>query len=170
MRMFRTIGLATAIVLAVAVSAAAQSARPAPILEAHTGYAGFIDEVWIKRAIVGGAGRWFVSPRVAIGPEFLYLHGRNGEHDWTLTGNVSFDFWRESELRPVTPYLIAGGGLLSQTDIVGTGPFTSKDPTFSGGVGARIRLGRRAYIAPEFRMGFEPTVRIGVTVGVRTGR
>ena len=156
-----------ACVAGLARPALAQSARPAPIVEFHAGYGGFIDESWIKRLIVGGAARVFVSPRVAVGPEFLYMHGSGGEYDWTLTGNVSFDFWRETASRPVTPYIVGGGGLLNQRTQVGTGPYTSKDATFSGGVGARIALGRRAFIAPEFRMGFEPEVRMGVAIGWR---
>jgi hypothetical protein len=165
--------IATAVVILLLVGAlpvAAQTARPSPIVEFQTGYAGFIDESWIKRLVIGGAGRVFVSPRVAVGPEFFYLHASGNEHDWTLTGNVSFDLLRESPTRAFTPYLVAGAGLLSQTTQVGTGPYTSKDATFSGGAGARIALGKRFFIAPEFRMGFEPEVRVGVAIGIRPGR
>jgi hypothetical protein len=165
--LFRTPAILIAVVLGTAAPAMAQTARPAPIVEFQTGYAGFIDESWIKRAVIGGAGRVFVSPRVAVGPEFLYLHASGIEHDWTLTGNVSFDLMRESPTRAFTPYIVAGAGLLSQTTLVGTGPYTSKDGTFSGGAGARIALGKRFFIAPEFRMGFEPEVRVGVAIGWR---
>jgi len=151
-------------VLAIASPALAQTRRPSPLVEAHSGYAGFVDESWIKRAAIGAAARVFVTPRVAVGPEFLYLHGSGGEHDWTLTGNASFDLRRTPSAR-VMPYLIAGGGLLSQTTNVGTGKYTARDHTFSGGAGARIALGPRFYIAPEFRMGFEPEIRIAGVIG-----
>jgi hypothetical protein len=164
---FRPAALLAAIIIGVALPAAAQSVRPAPSLELHTGYAGFVDEVWIKRTMIGGAGRAFVSPRVAVGPEFLYLDGRDGEHDWTLMGTVTFDVLRESASTRVIPFVVAGAGMVRQTALVGTGFFTSRDPTFSGGGGVRILLGRRWFVAPEVRLGFEPTMRIGVTVGVR---
>ena len=67
------------------------------------------------------------------------------------------------------PYIAAGGGYLRQTTQVGTGPFTSSDGTLSGGIGARIALGRAFFIAPEFRMGVEPEIRLGVTIGFRPG-
>jgi hypothetical protein len=160
-------GFSLALGVFVPRTVAAQDTRPAPIVEFHTGYAGFVDESWIKRAIIGGAGRVFVSPRVAVGPEFVYLRGSGNEHDWTLTGNLSFDLRRETDASRITPFLIVGGGLLSQTTQVGTGPFTSKDGTLSGGGGVRVALGRRFLIAPEFRLGFEPEIRVGVTVGIR---
>ena len=128
-------GLYLALGLFLPRPAAAQDTRPSPIVEFHTGYAGFIDESWIKRAIIGGAGRVFVSPRVAVGPEFLYLHTSGPEQDWTLTGNISFDLRRETDTSRVTPYLILGAGVLSQTQLVGTGPYTATGKTLFGGGG-----------------------------------
>jgi Outer membrane protein beta-barrel domain len=143
--------------------------KPRPIVEFVTGYAGFVDEDWIDRTMIGGGGRVFVTRRIAIGPEFVYLKGANSEHDLTLTGNVTIDLLREEPTasRRVVPYIAAGGGYLRQTTQVGTGPFTSSQGTVSGGVGARIALGKTFFIAPEFRMGFEPEVRIGITIGFR---
>lgn len=43
--------------------------RPAPIVEAVAGWAGFVDENWIDRAMVGVGGRMFVTGRMAAGPE-----------------------------------------------------------------------------------------------------
>lgn len=151
-----------------AIPAFAQD-RPRPIVEFVTGYAGFVDESWIDRTMIGGGGRFFVSRRVAIGPEFVYLKGANAEHDLTLTGNVTIDLVAEQSTTPrrVIPYIAAGGGYLRQTTQVGTGPFTSNDGTVSGGIGARIALGKTLFFAPEVRFGFEPEVRIGVTIGLR---
>ena len=42
--------------------------RPAPIVEAVVGWSGFIDEAWDYFTTVGGGVRWFVTPRLAIGP------------------------------------------------------------------------------------------------------
>ena len=35
-------------------------------------------------------------------------------------------------------------------------PFTSSEATASGGIGAPIALGSHVFVAPEFRLGWEP--------------
>jgi Outer membrane protein beta-barrel domain len=166
-RILAAMGIGASLILG-ATSASAQD-RPAPIIEVVTGYAGFVDEDWMDRTMFGAGGRVFVTPRIAIGPEYVYLRGTGGEHDWTLTGNATIDLLGERgpARRRVVPYVAVGGGYLRQTTQVGTGPYTSAEGTFSGGLGARIALGQRFFIAPEFRMGWEPEVRIGVMIGVR---
>jgi hypothetical protein len=156
------------LMMAGAASVAAQD-RPAPIVEGVTGYAGFVDEEWIDRTMIGAGARVFVTPRIAIGPEYAYLRGARDEHDWTLTGNATIDVLveRGPARRPVIPYVAVGAGYLRQTNQVGTGPFTSAEGTVSGGLGARIALGPRFFISPEFRMGWEPELRIGLMFGMR---
>ena len=65
---------------------------------------------------------------------------------------------------------------MRQKTLVGTGPgstvlatFTSSEATASGGIGARIALGSHVFVAPEFRLGWEPETRIAVTIGIRPG-
>jgi hypothetical protein len=53
------------------------------------------------------------------------------------------------------------------TTQVGTGPFTSSEGSVSGGVGARIHLDDRWFVAPEFRMDWELHFRYGATFGAR---
>jgi hypothetical protein len=43
----------------------------------------------------------------------------------------------------------------------------SVEGTVSGGLGARISLGPYGFVAPEFRLGWEPERRIAVTIGTR---
>jgi hypothetical protein len=174
-RFGRLIG-ALACLLGTATAAAAPD-RPPPVIEAVVGSAGFIDSPWIHRTMLGAGARVYVSPRIAIGPEFVYLASdTEGEHDLTLTGNLTFDLTRSNDTRRIVPYLAIGGGLLRQTEIVGSGPgsttlrsFTSSEGTISGGIGARIGLGRHFFVAPEFRMGWEPETRFCVTIGFRPG-
>jgi hypothetical protein len=147
--------------------------RPPAIVEAVTGWAGFIDENWMDRTIVGAAGRIFLAPRIAVGPEFAYLQGAADEHDWMLTGNVTIDLIAEGRTtlqRRVVPFLAIGGGYLRQTTQVGTGPFSSSEGTVSGGLGVRLALSRSFFIAPDVRVGWEPEMRIALTLGVRPGR
>ncbi|MET0214311.1 MAG: hypothetical protein ABW292_14970, partial [Vicinamibacterales bacterium] len=151
--------------------------RPAPIVEAVVGRSGFIDEAWDYFTTLGGGARWFVTPRLAIGPEVSYLGGKFEASSVIITGNITFDFIRDDGRRPVVPYLAAGGGYMREKTLVGTGPgstalapFTSSEATASGGIDARIALGSHVFVAPEFRPGWEPEARIAVTIGIRPGR
>lgn len=151
--------------------------KPAPMVEAVVGSSGFVDEVFDYFLTAGGGARWFVTPKIAIGPEFVYMTGADDASNLTITGNLTFDFIRDTTDRRIVPYLAVGGGYLRQRTIVGSGPgspalqpFTSGEGTVSGGVGVRIALGRRAYVAPEFRMGYEPETRFTVMIGFRPGR
>ena len=148
--------------------------KPAPIVEAVVGQSGFIDEAWDYFGTIGGGVRVFVTPRLAIGPEVAYLSGEFEASNLTVTANMTFDFVRDDGRRRIVPYLAAGGGYLRQKTLVGSGPgstalvpFTSSEGTMSAGVGARIALGSHMFVAPEFRLGWEPETRIAVTIGMR---
>ena len=177
MRSCSWIALPIAALLCARHTAFAQE-KPAPIIDVVVGRSGFIDEVWDYFTTIGGGARWFITPRLAIGPEVAYL---TGEFDGleashlSITGNVTFDFVRDDSNRRVVPYVAAGGGYLRQRTLVGRGPgvpglapFTSSEGTVSGGIGARIAVSSRVFVAPEFRLGWEPTTRMAVLVGLRT--
>jgi hypothetical protein len=165
----QVIGLAMMLSGTMSSAAAAQSSRPAPIAEATLGWAGFIDERWIDHTTIGASARVFITPRIAIGPEIIYLRGPAGDRDWTLTGNATIDLRVErTPARPAaTPYLVFGGGYLRQIQRFGSATFSSGEGTVSAGGGIRIALGSRAFIAPEMRIGWEPELRVGVTFGLR---
>lgn len=151
--------------------AVAQSQTPASTIHAATGWAGFIDESWIDHAVVGAGGRVYVSPKIAIGPEVLYLRGPEGDHDWTVTGEATIDLVSpRPRVRLVTPYLAFGGGYVIQTARTGRGPYTSSQGTASAGVGARIVWGSRFFVASEMRLGIEPELQVKVLAGLRLGR
>jgi hypothetical protein len=132
-------------------------------LEAVGGYAGFLDESTLHNAVVGGAGRFRVSPRLWTGAELLYMWGPGGEHTWLVMPLVSLDLAQGR----VVPYLVAGVGGLRITEIVGTGPYTSWSWAVGGGAGLRLAAGRRAYVAFEGRLGTEPLTRATVAIGWR---
>ncbi|MGE3508438.1 MAG: hypothetical protein AB7N65_06095 [Vicinamibacterales bacterium] len=146
--------------------------RPIPIVEAMAGWAGFVDENWIDRTLLGAAGRIFVTERIAVGPEFAFLRGSHDEYDWTLTGNATIDLIRDTggAAPRIVPYLAFGGGYLRQVTRFGTARFSSGEGTVSGGAGARFSLGRRLFLAPELRVGYEPELRFGASLGFRPGR
>ena len=176
-RILMSVSIATTLCGGTIVPVLAQ-ARPAPIIEAIIGRSSFIDEAWDHFTTVGGGARVFVTPRLAIGPEIAYLRSEFDALEassLSVTGNITVDFVRDNGDRRVVPYLAAGGGYLRQRTLVGSGPestalrpFVSSEGTVSGGVGVRIALASRVFVAPEFRMGWEPEARIALMVGVRT--
>jgi hypothetical protein len=134
-------------------------------VEGVGGYAGFLDESVMHHSVLGGAARWYLLPRVAVGPELVYMKGPGDDRDTVLTGNVTFDFI--SGARKVTPFLVAGGGIFRHSDRFGAETFSSTEGSFTGGGGVRIPIGERLYVAPEFRIGWEPHYRLSVAVGWR---
>jgi hypothetical protein len=164
------------VVLCVIVAAGARPAaaeeRPAPSVEFPAGAFLFADDGIVREAFIGGAVRFYVLPRVSVGPELVYVQGRHHSH-LVLTGNVTFDFLAPAQGRPrlMTPYAVAGGGLFQTRErFPGAGAFTSTEGAFTAGLGVRALAGRRITIGAEARIGWELHLRLNGTVGVRLGR
>ena len=159
-----------AALLLTAGTALAQSTenRPAPAVEFLAGYAGFVDDAMIDHAIVGAAGRVYLTPRVAVGPEFVYMRGPNEDRDLFLTGNLTFDILPPFEGRPrrVTPFLVAGGGFFQHSDRFGPSTFTSYEGAFTAGGGVRGWISDRVYALADVRFGWELHVRVNAGVGI----
>lgn len=159
-----------------AIAAAAMTARPiaqerpAPIVEFVAGWLSFPDNGVIREAMVGGAARWHVSPRLGIGPEISYISGRNHSH-FIATGNLTWDILPpQGALRPVMPFLVAGAGLYQTREQFPVGPYTSGEGAFTAGGGVRARAGNRVTLGVDARIGWELHLRINGLVGVRLGR
>ena len=148
-------------------SASAQG-RPAVALEFAAGKLSFPDDGVINEGLLGGAARFYLTPRLSVGPEFAYVNGDRHSH-MMLTGNVTFDFLGpvNGQPRRVTPYVVAGGGVFTTRDEFPRGPFWSSDPAFTAGGGFRALLGRSAFIGAEARIGWELHMRLNALVGVR---
>lgn len=162
--MFCRILAAGTIVLVLTGAARAQSSSHPVVVEGHGGYAEFIDESPIRHAVIGAAGRVYVVPRVAVGPEVTWMRGPDLGRYWFITGNGWIDL-RRSSAGGVTPYLVAGMGLLRHRSLVGTGVYVNRERTFTAGVGARGHIGERWFIAPEFRVGGDGHWRLNAAVG-----
>ena len=139
------------------------AAEPRP--KVWWGYAGFLDDTTITHTVWGGSARWYLLPRLAIGPELIYFRGPRDDRDVVVTGNLTFDFLAGAH--PVTPFVVGGGGFFRHRDKFGGATFTSTEGSFTGGAGVRLWIGRQFYVAPEFRIGWEPHVRISVAAGWR---
>jgi hypothetical protein len=145
--------------------ALAQSPPASFGVEAAGGYVGFADDGVVGHSLVGGAARWLVAPRIWIGPEIAYMRGEGEHSDLMLTGNVTVDLLERRPGRQAIPYLLVGGGLFQTRDTFGSETFTSCEGAFTAGGGVRVFLTDSLYVAPEFRGGWEPHVRVSVSVG-----
>jgi hypothetical protein len=160
--------LAVAAALLGANPADAQSIRPPASIELFAGHAGFADESTIEHAVLGGAGRIYLTPRISVGPELTYMRGPDEDRDWFFLGNVVFDFRSPASGRPprVSPFVIAGAGFFTHSDRVRTGIYTSSEGTFAAGAGTRVRVTDRLYVMGDLRFGWEWHYRITGGIGV----
>lgn len=132
-------------------------------LRGTVGYSNFLDEEPLHHLVIGGSARFYVTNRLAVEPEFLFMYRSSRDIDFQVIPNVVFEFTkRESRFQP---YTIGGVGLQRHRELTGTGYYWSNSWTASGGLGTKIFLSDRLYVAPEFRLGLEPIVRITGSVG-----
>ena len=156
--------------LVLAGRAWAQDPR-AVALELSGGHAAFVDEGAIHHAVLGGAARWQLTPRVGIGPELVYMVGPGDDRDLFVTGNVTWDFvTRPRRSRTVIPYVVAGAGLFRHSDRVGTGTFASSEGAFTAGGGARVWVTPRVNVGAEARLGWELHTRLTGHLGIQLAR
>src|SRR5688572_3582753 len=148
------------ILIFAATAEAQQFSRPE--IKATVGWVGFIDEDFIDHGVFGGAVRYYITSRLAVEPEALYMVGPGSDRDFTLIPHVSFDFLGRPK---VQPYAIGGVGWLRHSQRFGPMKFTNNEWVINGGVGVKIFLTPRLFVAPEFRMGFETTARVTASIG-----
>ena len=160
--------LAIASVLFLSHPAAAQQ-RPAPVIQIAAGTYLFPDDgETIPEGFLGGAGRFYLTPRISVGPEIAFVAGANHSH-WILTGNLTFDFLKSSGGLPrsFTPFVVVGGGYYStRADFFDRGVDTSYEGAFTAGGGVRGRVGPRVTLGAEARIGWEPHLRLNAFVGI----
>jgi Outer membrane protein beta-barrel domain len=142
--------------------------RTSPTVEIQSGWVGFADESTIDHAAFGGAARFYLTPRLAVGPEVAFLRGPGDDRDLMVTGNLTFDVLgpRNGRPRRVTPYLLAGGGWERHSDRFGPMTFSASEGAFTAGGGMRVWFTDTVYGAIEARMGWEPHARLSGGIGV----
>lgn len=132
---------------------------------------GFSDDGIVNEGFVGGMARWYLTSRVSIGPELIYVSGREHSH-LILTGNVAYDLLPPEAGRPrrVTPFVIAGGGAFQTRETFPSGDFTSTEGAFTAGGGVRVSASDRVILGIDARVGWELHVRVNGFLGMRLGR
>lgn len=150
---------------------AAAQGRPAPALDLSAGWVGFGDDGIVSEGMVGGASRFYLSPRIAVGPELLYIGGDNHSH-LVLTGNLTFDVIAPVAAKQarVTPFFVVGGGMFQTRESFFGEDFTHTEGAFTAGGGVRAAVTDRVTVGVDARLGWEAHLRVNGMVGIRLGR
>ena len=119
-----------------------------------------------------------VGPHMRLGLEISHAHMFGPYSDYEsrallFTGLWEYEFNRGGR---VNPYAVAGVGVTRYQDLLPNVEHyfdpsapelaweTQKSMHFHGGLGVRLRIGKRLFVAPEVRIGF-PALRSTVAVG-----
>jgi hypothetical protein len=157
---------ALAIALLCAVPTANAQEHPAPAVDLTAAWIGFTD---YAKPGFGGAFRWYVSPRMSVGPELIYMPGDFQSH-LALTGNLTWDVLPQATHPKATPFLVAGAGMFQTHEEFFDDAVTSSEGAFTAGGGIRSRLASRVSAGVDARVGWELHVRIGGFVAIDLGR
>lgn len=169
---------AGAVLMAVLVTSPAiaqqSDSRPRAEIKMIVGASDFgTDNQSYPHFVAGAATRIRIWRNWSIEPEFNYMRRSSNDEDYIFQPNVVYEF-NKIENR-VVPYLIGGVGYIKHksvyrdTDIVTGAPLTY-DTSFStwnasAGGGLKIFINKHLFVAPEARIGSNPTVRATVSIG-----
>lgn len=127
----------------------------------------------IEHKTVGGAVRVYLTKRLSVEPEYLYLRHSDNDQDQLFQPNVVYDF--TDPTKRFVAYGIAGVGVLDHKGRFFGNDFETGEPrvfdtsfttwTASVGGGVKVFLTKRFFVAPELRVGREPSVRGTINVG-----
>src|SRR5688572_27466269 len=145
--------------------------RGTTAVDVSAGWTGFADDGVVSETPVGAAVRWYLSPRVSIGPEFTFISGESHSHR-VLTGNLTLDLLapRSGQSR-VTPYFVLGGGVLNTSESFAFSGerFSSSEGAFTAGGGIRVPINDRVSAGADARIGWEPHIRLMAFASIRFG-
>lgn len=147
---------------------------PKAEIKLTVGAAGFTSEQGrIPHGVAGGSVRIYVTPRVSVEPEFLYLRNSPDDQDYLIQPSLAYDL--TDPTKRFVPYVIGGVGVLHHRGRFFGVDFATRQPRVfdtsftalaaSAGAGVKIFVTRRLFIAPEGRIGRQPSVRATVSIG-----
>ena len=127
-----------------------------------------------RHTIIGGALRYYIYRQLSIEPEVLFMWRGQNDRDVVFTPHLALDLM-PSKGR-VVPYVLVGIGAEHHRDQItyrdffnGNQLVTKRISGFTlsanAGVGAKLFLTDRLFIAPEVRGGHEPSFRASLSVG-----
>ena len=156
------------------VAAQDSGSRPKAEIKMFVGASDFGDGTEsYPHLVVGTAFRIHLSRHWSIEPEFNYMRRSSNDEDYVVQPNVVYEF-KKLEDR-VVPYLIGGVGVIRHksvfrgSDFV-TGTATTYDTSYttwsaSAGGGLKVFVSKRLFVAPEARIGTQPTAQAKVSIG-----
>jgi hypothetical protein len=159
------VGVVSLLVLLLHASTAlAQSARRGQFeVRGLGGYSTFIDESSQNHFVAGGSGHYYITRRLSVGPEFLYMYHNESDQDVTASAHAAWDFRGN---RRVQPYVAGRVGVLRHF----APRFAVNSWSYGAGLGVKISLTDRLLLTPEFSMGIEPILRATVGISYVAGR
>lgn len=123
--------------------------------------------------VVGAATRIHISRHWAIEPEFSYMRRSSNDQDHIFQPNVVYEFHPRGTR--MVPYLIGGVGVIKHKSVYHGSDFDTGAPvTFdtsyttwsaNAGGGLKVFLSKHLFVAPEARIGTQPTVRANISIG-----
>jgi hypothetical protein len=138
-----------AILLAPAITHAQSPAHPASLeLKGSIGYTNVFDDD-DHHLHTSVAARLYVTDRFSLEPEAQYLRASSHD-DVVITGNVNWDLGRGR----VIPYVSGGIGALNGRQLFA-----------QAGMGTKITMGERWFIAPDVRFGYYYHIRSSIGLG-----
>ncbi len=168
--LLRFAAVASALLLGPLARPVVAQERPSPAAEFAAGTLLFPDDAIVRERFVGGAGRFYVTPQISVGPEIAYISGTNHSH-LMVTGNVTIDMLGpvNGEPRAVTPFVVAGAGLFRTRESFPRGTFSSTEGAFTAGGGVRALIGKHLIVGGEVRVGWELHIRVNGLIGLQLG-
>ena len=148
--------------------------RPKAEIRLTGGASGFTSDTGrIPHAVGGGSLRIYVTRRVSIEPEFLYMRNSPNDQDYLTQVSAAYDIGDSN--RRFVPYVVAGAGVLRHRSEFFGSDFVTGEPrvfdtsytslALSAGGGVKMFLTKRLFFAPEGRVGYQPSLRATVSVG-----
>src|SRR5262245_52572697 len=123
--------------------------------------------------VVGTSARIHISRHWSIEPEFSYMRRSSNDQHRIFQPNVVYEFY-PSGYR-VVPYLIGGVGVIRHKSVYygsdfGTGAPVTFDTSYTAwtanaGAGLKVFLSKHLFIAPEARVGVQPTLQASSSIG-----
>lgn len=128
----------------------------------------------LRHSVFSGAVRVYVWRRLSIEPEILFMQRGAFDRDVLITPHIAFDI--TDPRGRFVPYVIAGIGAehhrdqITFTDFFNGNTVVTKRTsgftlTANAGVGVKLFLTNRLFVAPDVRVGHEPNFRATVSVG-----
>lgn len=117
-------------------------------------------------SVVGGSFRFYMTDRLAVEPEYLYMRGSASDQDHVGVGNLLYHF-NDSDAA-ISPFAIGGVGVFSHRGR----RFTTNGAEALLGGGVRINLTNRFFFEPRVRLGVQDvnlsfTGSLGIVLGGR---